>query len=63
MENACETSVCVGTIGNWQLLSQDPVQAIVTPEPASLSLLASALFGFRRLDPLAQAPLAQARIS
>jgi hypothetical protein len=39
-------SGCAGpTSSNWQLFSNDPVEAIAIPEPASLSLFAAALLG------------------
>jgi PEP-CTERM motif len=49
LDNFCSNgeSACTGpTNSDWQLFSHDPVDAIAIPEPASLSLLASALVGF-----------------
>lgn len=40
-------SGCTGpSSSDWELFSHDPVDAVIAPEPASLGLFASALFGF-----------------
>lgn len=36
---------CGGPVGNWQLLSDDPIRGRVIPEPETLALVGIALFG------------------
>lgn len=36
---------CGGPVGDWQLLSDDPIRGRVIPEPASLALVGAALLG------------------